>query len=160
MPNQLLFERTIHLFFGDEKALNLAGQVTTNKQRQEWALKVFKEISQIVNSLDSTVGHKEILKSKVEHLADCIKKQEPNWEMIYRLLSFCGSLLGLDARSRYPLRLNTPVYFQTEEQFFSEKIICNLDLSKDKRDAFLAKIKIIKELRLEGFNSFNRVAEI
>ena len=58
MSIDIMFERTMQMFFGD-KAYSIAGTVHDEKERRKWILKLINEIKKHVDNLDVSIDHKK-----------------------------------------------------------------------------------------------------
>lgn len=156
MSTELLFERTIQLFLGTKNALGLASVAYNKKERKKWLLKSIKPIINVVDQLDTSLEHKKILMSTIDQLYDDIKNaNEPNWEIVYKLLGLCGRLLGFSSLYQNPVVLRSPIYCQDEGQYFTEYMLREVyPLNRDRADAMLTQIKIAKQLHNEGLKTF------
>lgn len=152
---ELLFEYTIRMFLG-EKASQIAGPVHDNKDRKKYFREVLKEILKQIDQIDTNTEHKEVLFNICQSVFDELKKKNlSDIKVSIKLLRLVGALLGYSGIQG--VRLNTPFYFQTPDQHFTETIIRgeNSLLSSIKSKGAITKRKeIIKQLKIEGMTYF------
>ena len=120
------FEYMVRLFIG-EKAFDIANMETDEKSRRLWLQKVIKRILKRINSIDTTTHHKQMLLAEVDSLRRIIKFRTTSpWDINYNLFRLCGRLLGFDQIRG--VVIHTPVYHQTQGQYYGEKIMDGGDL--------------------------------
>ena len=78
--DELFFERTMQLYFGD-KAYQIAGSANNIKERKKWYYMASKEMMKHVNNLDVATKHKERLMASLNDVQSQIKKDKgPAWQ--------------------------------------------------------------------------------
>jgi len=149
------FELTMRLFLG-EKAYHIAGQESQDKSRREWFLKAAKKILKRIDDLESTNRHEQMLMSEAEQLIESLKGKIHNpWFIVYRLFRLCGRLLGFDFVKG--AIVHTPIYHQTENQYYTSEILTGGDVMQDyydKKDTVSTRKRIADQLKKEGMTDF------
>src|SRR5438094_10531177 len=114
MDTAMHFEWTMKLFFG-ERAHQIAGQQANPRHRREWIQKGIKRLMRIVDTVDTTVGHKKSLMMSLENICRELKAtQHPSWDVVYSFLQFSSCLFGSCGAERH-----TPVYYQDTAQNYT-----------------------------------------
>lgn len=155
MDTGIHFEITMRLLFG-ETAYQIASTESNPKHRREWLQKSVRRLLRLVDSLDTTPRHKQMLMAELEEIAGSLKRtNDPSWDLVYRLFRLCFRLFGYDfVRGA---RCHTPVYYQTPDQHFTTLLLAGGDGSQDyqdKRNAIAIRESLVKELRGRGMDDF------
>ncbi len=149
------FEMTVRLFFGD-KAYQIAGQERTAKYRAEWLAKIGKVLLKQIDEIDTTPRHKQMLMTEAESFWKDVRlvKADP-WSLVYTLVRLCGRLLGYDFVRG--VKVHTPTYYQTCEQYYSTATIQGAEALQsyyDKKDTISIRRSIVEQLKEQGFSDF------
>ena len=155
MDTAMHFELTMRLLFG-EKAYQIAGSEAHHAHRREWLRKAVRKLLRVVNTLDTTLRHKQALMAELDAIAPLLKgAKEPSWDLVYRMLSLSSKLLGFDyVRGE---KCHTPVYFQTPGQYYTAHILNGGDAMQayyDRKDAVSVKRLVVEDLKAKGFDHF------
>lgn len=155
MDAAMRFETTMRLLFG-EKAYQIAGTEANPKHRREWLQRAVREILRVVNSLDTTPRHKQMLMAELEAISELLKgAKEASWDLVYRLFRLSFRLLGFDYVQG--AKCHTPVYCQMPNQYFTSQLLGGGDPMQDyqdKKDAISVRKSIVKDLKAQGFDDF------
>ena len=149
------FEMTMQLLFG-EKAYQIAGTEANPKHRRDWLQKAVRELRRVVNSLDTTPRHKQVLMTELEAITELLKgAKEASWELVYRFVRLSSRLLGFDFKGA---RCHTPAYYQTPGQHFTAaQFLDGADAMQgdyDKENAISVRQSIVKDLKAQGLDDF------
>jgi len=152
------FEHMLRQFFGD-KAFGCQGfRKNINLTKRELK-KVVLKIENRVDSLDTTSRHKETMLCEVEKLKnDLSKKEIDSWAVVIHLFSLVSRLLGYDYLKGF---INTPVYHQTADQYYSQVIFEGGDVMQnfyDKKNLVTIRKKLYYDLKKE-YSDF-KIAQI
>jgi hypothetical protein len=155
MDAPMQFELTMRLLFG-ERAYHIASSHGHPAHRRGWLQKAVRKLQRIVNGLDTTPRHRQMLMSELGEVAGYLRAaNDPSWELVYALFRICMRLLGSDyVRGA---RCHTPFYYQTPEQYDTSVILSGgdaLQLHYDRRDAVSVRKSIVDELRKKGMDAF------
>ncbi|MBB5189118.1 hypothetical protein HNQ57_003418 [Zhongshania antarctica] len=152
---ELLFEYTIRAFLGD-KASHIAGQAHTEKHRKDWCRKVLTQIIRRVQDIDTSTKHREQMIIWSERALNQLKGRnfnEPAFALcLLRLVAVMLGLVGIR-----PYNIATPVYFQTQPQYYTEIIMEGGDPLQDyydKKSSIEIKKKLVTQLNDEGYTDF------
>lgn len=155
MDTAMRFETTMRLLFG-EKAYQIAGTEANPKHRREWLQKAVREMMRVVNTLDTTPRHKQLLMAELEAITELLKgTKEASWDLVYRLFRLSFRLLGFDYVQG--TKCHTPVYYQTPNQYFTSQLLGGGDPMQDyydKKNAISIRQSIIKNLKAQGLDDF------
>jgi len=148
------FELTMRLLFGD-KAYHIASSQDSPSQRRKWVQKSIRKLMLIVNDLDTTLRHKQMLMGELDVIAKLVKgANEPPWELVYRFLRLTSRLLGYDyvGIKRYSLS-----YWQSLEQHYAA-LPSNgggvMQKYSDQKDAISIRRSVVENLKSKGFDDF------
>ena len=148
MDTAMHFEQTMGLLFG-KKAYQIAGQEANPKHRREWLQKAIRKLLREVNALDTTPHHKKVLMMELDAISELFKgAKDPSWDLIYRFLRLSFCLLGFG---------HTPVYYQTEGQYYTAHIRRGGDVMQnyhDCKDAVSLRRSVVEYLKKQGFDDF------
>lgn len=155
MDTPMDFELTMRLIFG-KKAYHIAGAESDPVNRRQWLKKAIRRLLRHVDDLDTTVRHKQMLMSDIDELLAQLKSiKEPSWAIVYRLLRLCFRLFGYDyVRGA---KCHTPVYWQTEGQYYTSHILEGGDVMEDvsdKNDAISVRHDVVMSLNNQGLSDF------
>lgn len=152
----LRFERCMKIFFG-EKAYHIAGSINNYKERKRWLLKVVKKIILIIDTLDTTENHQDLLRSNFENLEEKIRKiknfdTQATWHTIDSLFACLGYLMGF----KNGCICHTLVYWQDQNQNLTTQILSGQEQPnfQERKDINSTRNNIIKELKANGYNTF------
>lgn len=149
----MLFENTLRRFFGD-KARGFEGWANNKQERKKEFLKIVKLLIGIIDKIEAPTRQKKILMFQLEKLEECIKKQNEDNFIVLILLNFIGIIFGYTSGKRY----YDLCYFQSENQYYSEKVSIENDLEsyleKDRKDIISIREDIIIDLKSRGYDSF------
>lgn len=153
------FEYMLRQFLGD-KTYGLQGIRENETAMRRQLKKVIKKIERRIDGLDTTNRHKEMLFREVEKLKDDFKNQNIDpWTVIIHLLSLISRLLGYDYLKGF---INTPMYYQTNSQYYSQIIYEGGDAMQnyyDQKNLVHIRKEVYKELKEKGYSDF-KVAQI
>ena len=149
------FEITMRLLFG-EKAYHIADQHGSTKGRRAWLTKAIEMLTREIDTLDTTVRHKQMLMGELEAIADLVKREsEPSWDIVYRFLRLASRLLGFDyVRGA---RCHTPTYWQTPAQNLNSVVFEGGDIMQDyydKKNAIAVRRSVVQDLKSQGLNDY------
>lgn len=154
MDAGMRFEMTICLLFGD-KAYKIAGTEANAKHRKEWLQKAVRKLLRVVDDLDTTPRHKQMLMTELEAITELLKgAKEASWDLVYRFLRLSIRLLGFDAQGA---KCHTLMYFQTPNQHLTTQLYRGGDRSQDyndKMNAIVIRKSIIEDLKAQGMDDF------
>ena len=140
------------LLFG-EQAYQIASQEANPKHRREWIQKAIKRLMRIVDTLDTTVGHKKSLMMKLERISREVQAtKDPSWDLMYSFLTLSFCLVGFGGAERH-----TPVYYQDPDQYYTKLIFAGGNDGQryqDKQDAISTRQEVVEYLKKKGLNSF------
>ncbi len=155
MDRGMKFETTMRLLFG-EKAYQTAGAESSPKHRREWLQRVVRELLRLVNTLDTTPRHKTMLMRELEEVSRSLKGAvDPSWDIVYRLFRLCMRLFGFDYVSG--ARCHTPVYWQTPDQRFTNRMLDGGDPMggyQEEKDAISIRRDVVEDLKKKGLDDF------
>lgn len=150
----MAFELAMMQFFG-EKAHHIASYAGNKILTKKWLLKSVKRMMRNVDDIDTTVRHKESMFLSLEYLESAIKDWDIPEKIIFDLFMLCSRFLGYDGCKA---RCYTPVYWQTQDQYFTTTILqgrsAEEDYRGDKKNIISARKKLIENLKREGYNDF------
>ena len=151
---ELSFEYTIRMFLGD-KAFHIAGLVHDQKHRKKYFREALRRILKRIDQIDTNTAHKERLFSVTQCLLHEFKnKQLSDIAVSIKLLRLVGTLLGYSGIKG--AIINTPFYYQTPSQHFTEVILNGALSDKDNTKNIIAKRKeIVGKLKDEGMTDFD-----
>jgi len=155
MDTGMEFEVAMRLLFG-EKAYHIAGSELNPASRREWLQKPVRKLLRVVNDLDTTPRHKQVLMSELEAVSKLLKgAEDPSWELVYRLLRLIMQLLGYDFLRGS--RCHTVTYHQTPEQHRTSVVLNGGDpmqIYYDQKNAVAVRQQVIERLKREGLDDF------
>ena len=147
------FERTMMLLFGDD-AYQIASQEANPTHRRQWLQKGIKKLIRVVNTLDTTPHHKQVLMTNLESISHLLKGvKESSWDLVYSLLRLSFSLLGFG----YARGGHTPIYYQTTAQYYTAHILQGGDVMQDyndRKDAVSVRRSVVEDLKKKGLDDF------
>lgn len=153
---EMLFEVSVRTFLG-EKAFHIAGQVHSERTRKVWFKKVLTKVVKRVHEIETNTKHKEQLVYWSERSLGVLKGKEYNeQEFTICLLRLVGVLLGF--MSVNGAILNTPIYYQTYEQHYTEIINQGGDPLQDyydNKNTISIRRRIVNQLKEEGLTDFD-----
>jgi hypothetical protein len=149
------FEITMRLLFG-EKAHHIADQHGSAKGRRAWLTKAIGMLTREIDTLDTTVRHKQMLMGELEAIAALVKREsEPSWDLVYRFLRLVSRLLGFDyARGA---RCHTAPYWQTPAQNLNSVVFEGGDIVQDwydKKNAIAVRRSVVQNLKSQGLDDY------
>jgi hypothetical protein len=155
MNTAMQFERTMMLLFGDD-AYQIASQEANPTHRLQWLQKSIKNLMRLVNTLDTTPHHKQVLMTELESISHLLKgAKESSWDLVYSLLRLSFSLLGFGyARGA---KCHTPIYYQTTNQYYTAHILRGGDVMQDyndRKDAVSVRRSVVEDLKKKGLDDF------
>lgn len=154
MNPELDFEYSMRLLLGNS-ADHIAGQANIPEYRNKWLRKAVDKMLKMVDSIDTTSRHKERLVSDLNSIRSSFSRAaDPTWPLVFRFFSLCGRLLGFDFLGS---RINTPVYHQEYNQYYTELIKSGGDVMQDyydKKNFISIRRRLVHELKKEGLNDF------
>src|SRR5437773_1221488 len=152
MDTAMHFEWTMKLFFG-ERADQIAGQQANPRHRREWIQKALKRLMRIVDTMDTTVGHKKSLMMFLENIFRELKAtQHPSWDVVYSFLQLSSCLVGFCGAERH-----TAVYYQDADQYYTTVVLRGGKYDQryqDKQDAISTRQEVVEYLKRKGLDSF------
>lgn len=155
MDTAMQFELTMRLLFG-EKAYHIAGSAGHPAHRREWLQRAVRRLLRLVNTLDTTPRHKQMLMVELEEISGLLKgANKPSWALVYHLLSLCMRLVGFDYTRG--VKCHTPIYWRSHEQYYTAHILSGGDVMQDyndKTDAISVRRSIVKDLKGKGLDDF------
>jgi len=148
------FEMTLRLLFGHD-AYQTASVESSSRGRCKWLRKAVKKLTQIVNSLDTVIQHKEMLLTELKALSTLLKeKNNPSWDLVYRLLRLAIRLVGYESyESNHGLQCHTPIYTQVPYQYYLRSADA-LQHYYNKQNAVGVRRRVAEVLRKEGMDDF------
>jgi len=157
MRISLYFEHVMSLFLG-KSAYQCAGEEANEKARNKRLNAVAKVIVKRVDTIDSTTRLKRKILMGAENFFEATKEKNISTKnLLYVLLWFCGSLLGMESNGRINAITHSLFYWQTKNQYITSDIIEGKDgiqEYEDKKYIFDARKKTIEKLKKEGFTYF------
>lgn len=148
------FELMLRQFLGDKAQFSQDNRNYENYMRK-WLRKIIDKITSRVDGLDTTVRHKKMLMYEVEILKqDLGTKNIDPWSIVIHLFSLNSRLLGYDYCKGY---INTPVYFQDDGQYYTQKIFEGGDVMQnyyDKKNIISIRRNLYQELKKKGHSDF------
>ena len=153
------FEHMLRQFFGDKEyhSQDARQQPKLVKQKLQ---KVIAKLEKEVLELDTTERHTSRMLSVIEKLKKDLKTKEPDYLTItIHLLTLMSRFFGFDYEK---FRLNTPAFYQTEGQYYSQVIREGGDLMQRYNDGpniLLEQKKVVDMLKEQGFPRI-RIAQI
>ena len=154
MDISMAFERLMTQVLGQKEAYQSAGQFANPTTRDDWFRKTFKLMLKEVDKIDTTSRQKQMLMRDLQAAIDGLSgSRDPNWEVMFSLVSACAGFLGHDYSGA---RVNTPCYWQSPDQRFTQAIFENAERKFEgtKEDAVTIRAKICRELRANGTDTF------
>lgn len=155
MDQGMQFEKTMRLLFG-EKANQIAGVETNVTHRHKWLGKALREMLRMIDSLDTTLRHKQMLLREVEAVSNSLKGlREPSWDVVYRLFRLCIRLFGFDYM--VGVRCHTLTYWQVSDQ---RHTVCLMEggdpmrAAAEEKDAISIRQEVVKDLNRKGVDDF------
>jgi hypothetical protein len=148
------FENMLRQYFGDG-AYGTQGLRTKISKVKNKLKKVAFRIEKEIIELETTTRHKDRMLNEVERLKQdlSIKETDP-WALVIHSFSLVSRLLGHDYLKGY---INTPVYYQTTAQFYSQIIFEGGDVMQehyDQKNLLVLKKEIYSLLRDKGYSDF------
>jgi len=155
MDTPMQFELTMRLLFG-EKAYHIASSHGYPAHRRKWLQKTVRKLERIVNVVDTTPRHKEMLMRELDEVSSHLKlAKDPSWDLVYGLFRLSMRLLGFDyVRGA---KCHTPFYYQTPAQYDTATILDGGDVMQlhyDRKNAVTLRRSIIEDLRKNGLDDF------
>lgn len=144
------FELMLRQFFGD-KAWHSASSAFNKKSRNQWFRKIEKKILANIESIDTTERHKSLLLQEVEQSFSLLRKENQGLNSIFSLLMLISRLLGYDYCKS--AKLHSLCYFQTEDQYYIQRMFENndaLEKHSDTKDIISQRASIAKALKKDG----------
>ena len=154
MNPEMDFEYAMRLLLGDS-ADHIAGQAHIPEYRNKWLHRSVDKMLKLVDLIDTTLRHKERLVSDLNDIRSSLSRaSDPSWSLVFHFFSFSGRLLGLDF---FGSRINTPVYVQSPEQYYTEHIKSGGDVMQDyydKKNFISMRRAVVQGLKAKGLNDF------
>lgn len=148
------FEHMLRQYLGD-KMYGSQGVRNNIKLVKKDLLKIINIIEERILTLDTTVRHKDMLLVEVERIRFDLKlKGTDAWTIIIHLLALVSRLLGYDYLKA---NINTPLYYQSTNQHYTQKILEGGDVMEQYNDIKnLIKIKrdLYFILKKENYSDF------
>ncbi len=152
------FEHMLRQYFGE------AEYQSQGLRRLGWEKKKFqKVISKIeekIVSIETTERHKVMLLNEIEKLRKDLSVKDVDYSTVtIHLLSLVSRFLGYDFLK---VNINTPVYFQTERQYYTQITMQGGDAMQhyyDGKNIILEQRKLIELLKSQGVPNV-RIAQI
>lgn len=148
------FEIMMCLLFG-EKAHHIADQHGSTQGRRAWLTKAIRLLTREVDTLDTTVRHKQMLMGELEAIATLVKSEsEPSWDLIYRLLRLSSRLLGFDYRGA---KCHTLTYWQSPAQHLNPVVFEGGDIMQDyydSKNAIAIRRSVVQNLKTQGLDNY------
>ena len=156
LHSSMLFEIVIQRFFG-KAANNIADLENHDRSRNNWLKKVAKKILLEVDAIDTYEDHKKQLFWLADEFKTELEGKNPDFRvLVYLLLALIASLLGFN--SPRGIKLTTPSYIRTSEQYYTSLIIKGGDALqdyKDKQNVVVIRRKIVADLKANGIDDFH-----
>lgn len=153
------FEYMLRQFLGN-KAFQTQGLRSNPKIIKRELRKILRKISKKIDNIDTTTRHKELLMHEIEKLQyDLEFKNIDLWTIIIHLFTLISRLLGYDYHG---VHINTPVYFQSENQYYIQIVLDGGDVIQDyydKKNIITIRKKLYKELKNKNYSDF-KIAQI
>ena len=151
----MIFEKTLRLVLG-EQANHKADYEDDVKARRNWLTKVIRQFEKDVNTLDTTIWHKDQLMKELVAISDLLKSDyEASWNLVYRVLHFSASLMGYaDLQGE---KFHTASFWQTKKQYcfsIDAKYIDDTDDPRDQRNVIAVRRNLIQDLKSQGVGTF------
>ncbi len=91
----MYFEMTMRLLFG-QKAYQTAGSEMHPGHRRAWLQKAVRQFMRLVNGLETTPRHKQILMTDLEGISEALKgTREASWEPVLSPLAAMHASAGI-----------------------------------------------------------------
>jgi len=153
------FEGMLRQFFGDKSYGDQA--LRTNPTAMKMKLKkVLIKLERRVQELETTERHKERMLNEIERLRkDLSQSKVDPWTLVIHSFSLISRLLGYDYQKGY---INTPIYYQTHNQHYSQIIFEGGDVMQsyyDSKNLITLRREVYLELK-KGRHSDFRIAQI
>jgi hypothetical protein len=149
------FELAMRLLFG-QKGYHIAGSELNPASRREWLEKTVRKLLRVVNDLDTTLRHKQVIMSELDTVFKLLKGgKDASWALVYRLLRVIMRLLGYDFLRGS--RCHTLIYHQTPEQHRTSIVLDGGNPMQDyydQKSAVAVRQQIVKRLKREGLDDF------
>ncbi len=153
---ELSFEYTIRMFLGD-KAFHIAGLVHEPKHRKKYFKQVIKRILKQIDRIDTNTAHKKRMFSAAQSLLSELQSRKLcDITVSIKLLRLVGILLGYSGVKG--AILNTPFYYQTPGQHFTEAILNGTDTHSDdneSKNVITKRKEIIGQLKGDGMTDYD-----
>lgn len=153
------FELMLRQFFGDKARFTQDNRENMVKM-EKWIKKILEKISSQIDNIDTTTRHKERMMDNIERLkADFNSSGIDPWTIIVHLFFLISRLLGYDYCKA---NINTPVYFQDDGQYYTQKIFEGGDVMQnyyDKKNLIIIRKNLYKELKNQGHSDF-KIAQV
>ena len=153
---EMYFEYTMRTFFGKQAEYS-AGELNTDVLRKKRYNRIFRKIVKQVQKIDTNSTHKNYLTHTSEQCLDNTKHPYDEKIFVLSLLQFINALLGYKGLAlNGPFKIATLMYFQTENQNFTERLINNSQSMPNdhKENTFTLRRKLINQLKKEGKTTF------
>lgn len=149
------FEITMRLLFGD-RADHIASSHNHHGHRNSWLRKAIRKLLRLVNDLNTTPRHKQMLMNELGGATAHLKRAKaPSWDLVYALLRLSMRLLGCDYLRG--ARCHTPFYWQTPAQYDTSTILQGGDVMQlhyDRSNAVALRREVVETLRNKGVSDF------
>jgi hypothetical protein len=156
---ELDFEEMLMQYFGD-KAWHTAASAYSKTTRNKWLKKLESKLIADIDTLDTSERHKSLMMRDAESFFKTLRADEPSWDSIFAALMFISRFLGYDyCRGS---KQHTLTYYQTEAQYYTQKIFAGGDPMQDhfdRKDVISQRAEIAKSLKENGHNTL-RIAQI
>lgn len=153
------FEHMLRQFFGDKAYGNQSIRENVKLLKKELR-KVVSKIEHRIIGLETTTRHKEMMLSEVEKIkGDFLRNEVDPWTLVIHLLSLTSRLLGYDYQKGF---INTPLYHQTFNQYYSQIILEGGDVIQshyDKKNLIKIQRELYFKLKEEKYSDF-KIAQI
>ena len=155
MDTAMEFELAMRMLFGD-KAYHIAAQHGNSSARREWLTKALRHLERDVDTLDTTVRHKERLMAEMDILLVLLKQQkDPSWDLVYSSLRLVMRLLGYDYVPG--ARCHTATYWQSTGQHWHSVVAEGGHVMQDyydKRNAISVRRSVVLDLKAQGLDDY------
>lgn len=153
------FEHMLSQYFGDKAYHNQGMREDEIAVKGEFR-KVVARIEKVICGLETTNRHKEVLLNDVERLKKDLSQKSTNpWTLNIHLFSLVSRLLGYDYLKGF---INTPLYHQTSQQFYTQIIFEGGDTMQDYYDSknlIALRREIYEDLKQKGYSDF-KIAQL
>lgn len=153
------FEHMLRQYFGDKSYGDQGLRTNIKKVKAEFK-RVILKIEKRISELETTTRHKERMLNEIERLKkDLSQKDTDSWTLVIHLFSLISRLLGYDYLKGF---INTPIYYQTFGQFYSQVVFEGGDVMQsyyDQKNLIVLKKEVYNILKNKRHSDF-RISQI